>query len=433
MSRVFLMKWYHFSVEYFEDLRNVNHCEFLIMRKQESGKYLLETKLRTWSELRRERAAQKEKERQERARELEQNSVDGGRPSKDASKLERASSIVVPRRWGGCPNGCDHGKHFKIRSDLAELVRTSDQLSAQASKVVAIEATEIATAKVTLAAAVVPSSSSATVSVNTDNESTSTTPALETGITTPATTVIPATPILGSDSAAQTIISRRPAHKRFQSFISDAGQEYGDTDGDVDSSELDDPRQRLTHGPRIDVMRAREEIVSSPDGTPSYISPETRVGALTSPPAANGIMLKTTGMKNRLDASRLCHDSDELPAMHLHLGRDFGGTYSGHASQAGSSDEDKPAAASSTRVVNGAGPPKARGSLGIAKMKEHAAARADESSSEESGMACGAKACRLGDAPHSSDADVDADADDEGDDELTQAEKEEQSIQGSIY
>ena len=34
MSRVFLMKWYHFTVEYFEDLRNVNHCEFLIMRKQ---------------------------------------------------------------------------------------------------------------------------------------------------------------------------------------------------------------------------------------------------------------------------------------------------------------------------------------------------------------------------------------------------------------
>lgn len=52
------MKWYHFSVEYFEDLRNVNHCEFLIMRKsQDSGKYILENKLRTWSELKKERAA----------------------------------------------------------------------------------------------------------------------------------------------------------------------------------------------------------------------------------------------------------------------------------------------------------------------------------------------------------------------------------------
>jgi hypothetical protein len=58
MSRVFLMKWYHFSVEYFEDLRNVNHCEFLIMRKKEdSGKYILENNLRTWSELKRERLA----------------------------------------------------------------------------------------------------------------------------------------------------------------------------------------------------------------------------------------------------------------------------------------------------------------------------------------------------------------------------------------
>ena len=57
MSRVFLMKWYHFTVEYFEDLRNVDHCEFLIMRKQDNGKFLLENNLRTWSELRRERSA----------------------------------------------------------------------------------------------------------------------------------------------------------------------------------------------------------------------------------------------------------------------------------------------------------------------------------------------------------------------------------------
>ncbi|KAG5926276.1 hypothetical protein E4U42_003453, partial [Claviceps africana] len=56
MSRVFLMKWYHFDFEYFEDLRNVDHCEFLLMRLQSNGKYVLETKLRTWSELRQERA-----------------------------------------------------------------------------------------------------------------------------------------------------------------------------------------------------------------------------------------------------------------------------------------------------------------------------------------------------------------------------------------
>ena len=59
MTRVFLMKWYHWSVEYFEDLRNVNHCEFVLMRRDlaegGSGKYLLESSLRTWSELKRQR------------------------------------------------------------------------------------------------------------------------------------------------------------------------------------------------------------------------------------------------------------------------------------------------------------------------------------------------------------------------------------------
>ena len=54
MTRVFLMKWYHWSVEYFEDLRNVNHCEFVIMQKNlDSGKYVLQNQMRTWSEYKR--------------------------------------------------------------------------------------------------------------------------------------------------------------------------------------------------------------------------------------------------------------------------------------------------------------------------------------------------------------------------------------------
>ncbi|MCJ1466279.1 hypothetical protein MMC07_004898 [Pseudocyphellaria aurata] len=57
MTRVFLMKWYHFSVEYFEDLRNVNHCEFVVMKlNKETGKFALQNQLRTWSGLRREKA-----------------------------------------------------------------------------------------------------------------------------------------------------------------------------------------------------------------------------------------------------------------------------------------------------------------------------------------------------------------------------------------
>jgi hypothetical protein len=107
MSRVFLMKWYHFSVEYFEDLRNVNHCEFLIMRqKEDSGKYILENQLRTWSDLKREREAER--------REKEKNMP----PEKGP---ESASALVPKRRkWGGCPNGCNHGGHSYRREKMQQ-------------------------------------------------------------------------------------------------------------------------------------------------------------------------------------------------------------------------------------------------------------------------------------------------------------------------
>ncbi|KAI9801506.1 MAG: hypothetical protein M1833_002738 [Piccolia ochrophora] len=106
MTRIFLMKWYHFSVEYFEDLRNVNHCEFVRMtRPPESPKYTLENQLRTWSELRRERAVAEGKELTKRA--------SHPHPHAHAHSHSTASApdSVVPsrRRWGGCPDGCTHG------------------------------------------------------------------------------------------------------------------------------------------------------------------------------------------------------------------------------------------------------------------------------------------------------------------------------------
>ncbi|RKF75753.1 Broad-range acid phosphatase DET1 [Golovinomyces cichoracearum] len=126
MSRIFLMKWYHFSVEYFEDLRNVNHCEFLIMRRDEdNGKYILENRLRTWSELRRERNSA--------AIAPTENSTTGVTAAMLAPKSEREketkvsilknndenkrNSEKVPFRqtWGGCPNGCDHGNPHRKR------------------------------------------------------------------------------------------------------------------------------------------------------------------------------------------------------------------------------------------------------------------------------------------------------------------------------
>lgn len=118
MSRVFLMKWYHFTVEYFEDLRNINHCEFLNMRKQDNGKYILENKLRTWSELRRER---KDKEEKEKDKDKDKD--------KDKSNLQRTKTFVVTRRWGGCPNGCNHNGHYVKRDDL-EVLRQKDNETA---------------------------------------------------------------------------------------------------------------------------------------------------------------------------------------------------------------------------------------------------------------------------------------------------------------
>ncbi|KXT15711.1 hypothetical protein AC579_127 [Pseudocercospora musae] len=99
MSRVFLMKWYHWSVEYFEDLRNVNHCEFILMNKDERGKYVLDNKLRTWSELKRQKREQTAREDPQRRNTL----------SHFLTKPQRESPNIPARKWGGCMDGCDHG------------------------------------------------------------------------------------------------------------------------------------------------------------------------------------------------------------------------------------------------------------------------------------------------------------------------------------
>lgn len=51
-ARVFLMKWFRWSYEEFESLRNIPHCHYLIMKKQsEGGKFRLKTPLKTWDDL----------------------------------------------------------------------------------------------------------------------------------------------------------------------------------------------------------------------------------------------------------------------------------------------------------------------------------------------------------------------------------------------
>lgn len=105
MTRVFLMKWYHFSVEYFEDLRNMNHCEFVVMKLNESnGKFILQNQLRTWSELKRERANSR------------------------SSITEPESPIPVRKKWGGClQSDGDRGDDF-VRRQMARRRKDTKEL-----------------------------------------------------------------------------------------------------------------------------------------------------------------------------------------------------------------------------------------------------------------------------------------------------------------
>ncbi|KAG0137796.1 histidine phosphatase superfamily [Tuber indicum] len=113
MTRIFLMKWYHYSVEYFEDLKNIDHCQFVLMEKNPvTDKYELKTELRTWSAERK-----KEEDRQQR---------EGGPSSKDLKKLEAAAASLEVI-YGGCANGCSHGKTNKLRTNASSgLARSSN-------------------------------------------------------------------------------------------------------------------------------------------------------------------------------------------------------------------------------------------------------------------------------------------------------------------
>lgn len=95
-------------MEYFEDLRNVNHCEFILMeRSLETGKYILQSELRTWS------AYKKEQEAKRFA--ALATSEDG--IIKDPTLLsygaeeQQIAPPEMPRRWGGCVNGCNHAQY----------------------------------------------------------------------------------------------------------------------------------------------------------------------------------------------------------------------------------------------------------------------------------------------------------------------------------
>jgi hypothetical protein len=95
MTRIFLMKWYHYSVEYFEDLRNVNHCEFVVMQRNDYGKYDLKTELRTWSGY---------------AREQEEVRYRCPPLPRDPATASEKRPVWREHKFGGCVNGCKHGE-----------------------------------------------------------------------------------------------------------------------------------------------------------------------------------------------------------------------------------------------------------------------------------------------------------------------------------
>ena len=155
----------------------------------------------------------------------------------------------------------------------------------------------------------------------------------------------------------------------------------GSDDGDDEQSD-----HRAAPDVEVGVTRTLEEVLSSPDGTPSFITAEDRIRSLKSP--------------------------------HLHVGRDFGGTYSGHASLAGSdtdaSEDDAPrrrrrALDARIRSANESGAEDRRGDT-----EDHACAN------------------RLGDAPPAA-ADLQESGIDRDLDDLDKAEREDRSIQGSVY
>ena len=114
-SRVFLMAWYHYSVEFFEDLRNINHCEFLVMKLGGNGRYVLQNELRTWTDLKRERASRR-------------SIVAAPTSPKEDSGVPR----IPVRRWASQRSGFDAtgstaGKKPPVRRDTADLFKDEDE------------------------------------------------------------------------------------------------------------------------------------------------------------------------------------------------------------------------------------------------------------------------------------------------------------------
>lgn len=291
------------------------------MRKSiDSGKFLLENQLRTWSQLKKERLAIAAAGKGNTSTENQQASErDKEKESKllGASRSSTGSSSPIPthKRWGGCPNGCDHAKHQYKKEDTIHTMQLKGR-------------------------PIIPGSISSTNVV--------------------------------------TIASRRPAARRWQS-----------------SSDEDEDDSRGKPGPpELDVQKSLEETVSSPDGTPSFISIDDRLRSHIRSPS--GLLTVRHG------------------------GRDGGGSASGANSDAEFSAEED----TRKRLA------KDKNGLSISPQSRKL------TRVESDGMGSGVKADALGD--QSDDDDVAGQSDEGGEPspdlvDIQQAELLDKSIKGSVY
>ncbi|KAG6015294.1 hypothetical protein E4U43_005477 [Claviceps pusilla] len=342
MSRVFLMKWYHFDFEYFEDLRNVDHCEFLLMRQQPNGKYVLETKLRTWSELRQERA-------------LRENGGSKGSTGSTGGKTDD-ETVERHRQWGGCPDGCNHSNPYQTCHVL-------DALRQKDNERLGYDAHNLNTGNIpgTMAAA-----TAATTTINTTN-------------------------------------TRRSRHKASLA----TGDGDGDADADGDDEQDNKPIASSSSSSSLTTTTPAHETSSAHEQR-SLANQIVSSASTSSRSFLNGNSTPSVTVSGEEDRCR----STKSPYRALHVGRDFGGTYSGHASAAGS-DDDTASCDERATLQRGSGSTKRKaGDLRATDLSDNERQRA------------GRYANRLGDASPHTGYDME---------DLDEAERRDRSISGSVY
>lgn len=207
--------------------------------------------------------------------------------------------------------------------------------------------------------------------------------------------------------STDSLINRRPAvARRWQNSSEE---------------DSDDPRGKpivgTTLGPEIDVDKSLDEIVSSPDQTPSFISVEER-------------------MKWRLRTPK--------ETLVERMGRDFGGSASGNTSLAGSDTEFSAEENQLTLKERMEGRTRANDEKNIAERQDGRSrlgiptANANGRTSKlQKGRARGAMADALGDHSDGGGSDGDGEGDGEGGEadteDLEEAERKDKSVKGSVY